>query len=208
MDDWKYDVLMMREKNLKHQVVTFFFRMIFHMTIQYPPMTKFLHYEAELIVAIGKEAFQLNQLESATDCIFGYSIGSDLTRRDLQNEAKTLKRPWSTSKSFDHSAPSGPIVMKQEVEDDALLPWNANISLSVNGTLKQESSIDKMIWSIPEMICHLSNYFRLKPGDLIMTGTPAGVDNLNIGDEVVVECGNLPPCRFTIGQKETVSQTL
>jgi fumarylpyruvate hydrolase len=166
-------------------------------------MTKSLHYEAELIVAIGKEAFQLDKLESASECIFGYSIGCDLTRRDLQNEAKKWKRPWSTSKSFDHSAPSGPIVMKQEVEDDLMLPYNANISLSINGTLKQESTIDKMIWSIPEMICHLSKYFRLKPGDLIMTGTPAGVGELNIGDEVVVECGNLRPCRFIIGPKET-----
>jgi fumarylpyruvate hydrolase len=172
--------------------------------VPYPPMTKSLHYEAELIVAIGQEVFQLDNLESASESIFGYSIGCDLTRRDLQNEAKKMKRPWSTSKSFDHSAPSGPIVMKQEVEDDVMLPSHANISLIVNDTLKQESKIDKMIWSIPEMICHLSKYFRLKPGDLIMTGTPAGVDDLKIGDEVVVECGNLPPCRFVIGPKETV----
>lgn len=168
-------------------------------------MTNSFHYEAELIVAIGKEAFQLDitQPELIADCIFGYSVGSDLTRRDLQNEAKSLKRPWSDSKSFDHSAPSGPIVVKQEVESDSLLPSNARITLSVNGILKQDSSIDKMIWSVPEMICYLSKFFRLMPGDLIMTGTPAGVGDLNIGDEVIVKCGNLPPCKFTITDRES-----
>lgn len=178
-----------------------FFHHHFFLRHQYPPMTSSLHFEAELIIAIGKEGLRIKE-ENAIDHIFGYSVGCDLTRRDLQSEAKKLKRPWETAKAFDFSGPMGSIIPKDEVDIATIMPENARISLTVNGELKQDSSIDKMIWSVPEIIAHLSNYFRLKPGDLIMTGTPAGVDNVQVGDEVEVSCGGLPKCVFTIGKPE------
>ena len=157
-------------------------------------MTSSLHYEAELVVAIGKGGFSI-KVENAKKHIFGYAIGCDLTRRDLQAEAKKLKRPWATAKGFDYSAPIGaivPVEARKEGEKELfsnsllfpLLKEDSSIRLLVNGEIRQNSTIDKMIWSIPEIISYLSNYFRLKPGDLIMTGTPAGVDELNVGDDV------------------------
>lgn len=163
-------------------------------------MTSSLHYEAELVVAIGKGGLRINKQE-ALDHIFGYAIGCDLTRRDLQSEAKKMGRPWATAKGFDLSAPISAIVPKGEV---SLYPSSSEITISlrVNGELRQNSTLDKMIWSIPEMISSISQYFKLKPGDIIMTGTPAGVDELNIGDEVVVRCGDLPSCEFRVGERE------
>lgn len=182
-------------------------------------MTKSLHYEAELIVAIGKGGIRIPE-ERARDHIFGYSIGCDLTRRDLQSEAKSLKRPWATAKGFDYSAPMGHIVPIVPIDSNdgnndkksnshsktissTIIQPDARISLSVNGKVRQDSTIDKMIWSIPEMISHLSTYFRLKPGDLIMTGTPSGVDDLCIGDYIEISCGDLPRCTFMIGEPES-----
>ncbi len=162
-------------------------------------MTSSLHYEAELVVAIGKGGSRIKE-ENAMNHIFGYAIGCDLTRRDLQAEAKTLKRPWATAKGFDNSAPIGNIITIEE--SSSMLTKDSKICLSVNGEMKQNSTIEKMIWSIPEMISYLSNYFQLKPGDLILTGTPAGVGALNVGDEVEVKCGALPTCQFTVGEKE------
>mmetsp|Transcript_2192 Transcript_2192/g.2970 ORF Transcript_2192/g.2970 Transcript_2192/m.2970 type:complete len:257 (-) Transcript_2192:1891-2661(-) len=174
--------------------------------IPYPPMTKSLHYEGELIIAIGKEGINISE-KDAKSHIFGYAIGCDLTRRDLQSQAKKLSRPWDISKGFDYSAPMSQIVSTQDnnnnQDENHLLPDNAKIQLSVNGQTKQNSTIDHMIWSIPEMISFLSQYFRLKPGDLIMTGTPAGVGELNVGDEVQIQCGNLPICEFQIGEPES-----
>ena len=166
-------------------------------TIPYPPMTNDVHHEAELVVAIGKQGLGIKQ-KDAMQHIYGYAIGADLTRRDLQSQAKKQGRPWAVAKGFDYSAPCGPIVPKDDIE----LQNNAKISLSVNGEMKQNSTIDHMIWSIPEMISILSQYFRLKPGDLIFTGTPAGVGAINIGDEIKIECGDLPPCVFTVGEAE------
>jgi len=119
---------------------------------------------------------------------------------------KKKGRPWATAKGFDFSAPVGAIVPKDEDGlEHLLMPSNdtsQNISLRVNGTLHQDSSIDRMIWSLPEIIAHLSTYFRLKPGDLLMTGTPSGVGALNIGDHVAITCGKLPPCEFIVGEPE------
>lgn len=160
-------------------------------------MTSSLHYEAELVVAMGKEAFCIEPHEALSH-VFGYAVGADLTRRDLQNEAKKLGRPWDVAKGFDYSAPCGEIVPLHQVT----LGPDTPITLSVNGQLKQSSTIGKMIWSIPEIISTLSKYFKLKPGDLIFTGTPAGVSSVETGDLIRIECGNLPPCVFEMGEKE------
>ena len=176
--------------------------------VPYPPKTKSLHYEAELVIAIGKDGLHI-PINKANEYIFGYCIGCDLTRRDLQKQAKELRRPWTTAKAFDYSAPMGYIIPKDEATTpcpttlEELLPSNAPITLSVNGTMKQCSTIDQMIWNIPELISNISSYVRLKAGDLIMTGTPAGVSSLNVGDCVEIECGGLPKCTFTIGDPET-----
>ncbi len=172
--------------------------MLIILRVQYPPMTSSLHYEAELVVAIGKGGLHIKK-QNAMKHIFGYAVGCDLTRRDLQAEAIKLKRPWATAKGFDKSAPIGSIVhMKESL---SMLPESSKICLSVNGEMKQNSTIDNLIWSIPEIISHLSSYFRLKPGDLIFSGTPAGVGALNVGDVVEVKCGALPSCQFTVGKQ-------
>lgn len=163
-------------------------------TVPYPMATSSLHHEAELIVAISKGGARI-PVEKAMDHVYGYSIGCDLTRRDLQAEAKKMGRPWDASKGFDSSCPLSPIVPKEEI----LLDHDAKIQLEVNGTIRQSSPIGKMIYSIPEIISHLSELFCLQRGDLIMTGTPAGVDDLKVGDEVLITCGELPPCRFVVG---------
>ena len=161
--------------------------------VPFPPMTSNLHYEGEMVVAIGTGGSHLSK-DQAMLCIYGYAVGCDLTRRDLQNEAKKLGRPWDTAKGFDSSAPCGPIIPKSEMEvsPDVLL------QLRIDDVVKQESKIFHMIWSVPEIISILSRYFRLMPGDLIMTGTPAGVGKLEIGNIVKVTCGDLPPCSFEV----------
>ena len=168
--------------------------------IPYPSKTTSLHFEGELIVAIGKEGAKGGAVpvDRALDHVYGYSVGCDLTRRDLQAEAKKKGRPWDTAKGFDHSCPMAPIVPKEHVTLDE----EAQLVLDVNGNTKQRSSIGKMVYSVPELISKLSEFFRLRRGDLIMTGTPAGVSNLNVGDSVSITCGGLVPCRFVIGEAE------
>lgn len=162
-------------------------------SVPYPPMTSNLHYEGELVVAIGKKGRNLNE-QQAEECIYGYAVGCDLTRRDLQSQAKKSSRPWDVAKGFDFSAPCGPIVEKREAElhDSTLL------QLRVGDKVCQESTLGHMIWSIPEMLSYLSQYFRLMPGDLVMTGTPAGVGPLQVGNSITITVGDLPPCAFTI----------
>lgn len=162
--------------------------------VPYPMATSSLHHEAELIVAIAKDGARI-PTESALDHVYGYSIGCDLTRRDLQAEAKKMGRPWDAAKGFDLSCPLSPIVPKDEVT----LNDDTEIQLSVNGTIRQSSELGKMIYSTQEIISHLSQLFHLQKGDLIMTGTPAGVSDLNVGDEVSITCGELPPCEFVVG---------
>lgn len=166
--------------------------------IPFPPKktSNNLHYEAELVVALGKKGRDINTTEKAQDLIFGYSVGCDLTRRDLQAEAKRLSRPWCIAKGFDYSAPMTPIVRKEEVTKSIT---DRKIELWVNEELKQSSPMSQMIWDIPEMIQYLSCYYTLQPGDLIMTGTPAGVGKLEVGDEVRISCGEgLPECEFVM----------
>lgn len=168
-----------------------------HVVVPYPPMTSCLHFEGELVVAIGKGGLRIPENE-ATDHIFGYSVGCDLTRRDLQAEAKEKRRPWDTAKGFDYSAPCGPIIPKEQAQLDG----STELALELNGTVQQQTTVNRMIWSIPETVSYLSSLFRLKAGDLIFTGTPAGVGEVNDGDLIKVTCGDLPPCQFYIGHPE------
>mmetsp|Transcript_8049 Transcript_8049/g.12606 ORF Transcript_8049/g.12606 Transcript_8049/m.12606 type:complete len:240 (+) Transcript_8049:75-794(+) len=166
--------------------------------IPFPPKTTNLHYEAELVIALGKKGRNIDTVEKAQDLIFGYSVGCDLTRRDLQAEAKRLSRPWCIAKGFDHSAPMTPIVRKEEISTN-FISSDTKIRLWVNQELKQNSPLSEMIWDIPEMIQYLSRYYTLQPGDLIMTGTPAGVGKIQVGDKVRISCGaNLPECHFAM----------
>ena len=143
----------------------------------YPSATRDVHHEVELVVALhsgGKDIAVLN----AAQHVYGYAVGIDMTRRDLQGEAKKAGRPWEVAKAFDHSAPIGEIIPKA---DTGVLE-RAGISLRVNGTQRQNSDISQMIWSVPEIISELSRLFELHAGDIIFTGTPSGVGPVQPGD--------------------------
>ncbi|MEI6546202.1 MAG: fumarylacetoacetate hydrolase family protein [Burkholderiales bacterium] len=145
--------------------------------IPYAPGTSNLHYEIELVAAIGIGGANIKTAD-AIKHVWGYAVGLDMTRRDLQGVAKKEGRPWEIGKAFDQSAPIGPIVPAAAAGN----PGDAAITLSVNGQMKQSSSTSKLIWSIAESIEHLSTYWRLEPGDLIFTGTPEGVGAVVSGD--------------------------
>ena len=145
-------------------------------TIPYPPETANLHYEIELIVAIGAAGSDIPP-ERALEHVWGYGVGIDLTRRDLQNAAKDLGRPWDWGKGFDRSAPMGPIFPVSTVGHVE----KGRIWLAVDGATKQESDVSKLIWPIPDVISIASRSMELRPGDLIMTGTPEGVGAVKPG---------------------------
>ena len=159
----------------------------------YPGMTADLQHEIELVAAIGKGGRDIGAAD-AMQHVWGYAVGLDMTRRDVQGEAKKLGRPWCTGKGFDHSAPIGPIHPLAAAGAIA----QAAITLAVNGTSRQSSSIDKLIWSIAETIEHLSKYYELQPGDLIFTGTPAGVAAVKAGDLLEGEIAGLGVLRVKI----------
>lgn len=140
----------------------------------YPPATADLHHEMELIVAIGTGGADIAEVD-ALQHIWGYAAGLDMTRRDLQADAKKAGRPWDMGKGFDHSAPIGDIIPA-----DGVRP--GRIELRVNGALRQEANVSAMIWSVPEVIAALSRLVRLAPGDLVFTGTPEGVAAVVRGD--------------------------
>jgi len=146
----------------------------------YPSLTSNLHHEIELVVAIGKGGSNILAADAAQH-IFGYAVGLDMTRRDLQNDMKKQGRPWSIGKGFDHSAPIGPVTPAEQVPGI----HNAAISLQVNGADRQRSNIAKLIWNVAETIEQLSAAWALQPGDLIYTGTPEGV-NAVVRDDVLV----------------------
>ena len=146
----------------------------------YPSLTQNFHHEIELVVAIGIGGKNIKAAD-AMKHIYGYAVGLDMTRRDLQNEAKKLGRPWDIGKGFDHSAPIGPITRAADAGDIE----NAEIYLQVNGQDRQRSDTSKLIWNIAESIEHLSAAWELQPGDLILSGTPAGVAAVVAGDTLV-----------------------
>jgi len=143
----------------------------------YPGLTSNLHHELEWVVAIGKRGRDIAAAD-ASSYIWGYAVGLDMTRRDLQGEMKKQGRPWEIGKGFDHAAPIGPIV---PIGKTGVLT-QGRIWLTVNGAPRQDSDISKMIWNVDETIEHLSKYFELAPGDLIFTGTPEGVAAVQRGD--------------------------
>ncbi|WP_085726577.1 fumarylacetoacetate hydrolase family protein [Pseudomonas sp. R37(2017)] len=147
--------------------------------LPYPAETSNYHYEIELVVAIGKAGRNI-ALEQANDCVFGYAVGLDMTRRDLQMKMREMGRPWEIGKAFDASAPIGPLHPASQIGH----PSKAGLWLQVDGTDKQRSDIDKLIWSVPETISYLSRFFELQPGDLIMTGTPEGVGPVVAGERM------------------------
>jgi fumarylpyruvate hydrolase len=151
--------------------------------IAYPSGTKDLHHEIELVVAIGTGGRDIAAADAGRH-VFGYAVGLDMTRRDLQGEAKKLGRPWEIGKAFDQSAPIGPIRRAGEVVADGQPLSRAAISLKVNGEIRQSSDVSRLIWSIAETIEHLSKYWELKPGDLVFTGTPEGVAAVVRGDRM------------------------
>ncbi|HEV7617605.1 MAG TPA: fumarylacetoacetate hydrolase family protein [Burkholderiaceae bacterium] len=148
-------------------------------TIPYPQVTKDLHHEIEMIVAIGKGGANI-PVEKALDHVFGYGVGLDMTRRDIQGEAKKMGRPWEMGKAFDNSAPCTalkPVTMVGH-------PTKGAIWLKVNGQVKQKGDLADLIWNVPETIAYLSKLVTLQPGDLIMSGTPAGVGPVQRGDKL------------------------
>ena len=147
--------------------------------VPYPAMTEKLHHEVELVVALGKGGRNL-EADNALSLVLGYAVGVDLTRRDLQEISKQKGRPWTTAKGFDCSAPLSAI---RELPG-AALPASAEISLIVNGEHRQKATLEEMIWSVPEILSELSRYFELKAGDLVFTGTPAGVGPVRPGDQL------------------------
>src|ERR1700735_1837758 len=164
-------------------------------TIPYPPLTKDLHHEVELIVAMKSGGLNI-AAEKAHEHIYGYGVGIDLTRRDLQLAARKKERPWEVGKSFDHSAPCGALQPAAKIGH----PAKGRIWLSVNGTERQKGDLAELIWSVPEIIEKLSEQVSLGGGGIIMTGTPAGVAALAPGDKI--ECGvdGIGTLKVTIGQ--------
>jgi fumarylpyruvate hydrolase len=147
--------------------------------VPYPTKTENLHYEIELVVAIGKGGRDI-PVKSALEHVFGYAVGLDMTRRDLQDEAKSLRRPWDLSKGFDQSAPCAEITPAAQIGH----PSKGAIWLKVNGAARQTGDLDQLIWNVPETIAYLSGYVELLPGDLIYTGTPDGVGAVKSGDHL------------------------
>jgi fumarylpyruvate hydrolase len=161
-------------------------------SLAYPPRTQDLQHEVELVAAIG-EGGQDIPVAQALAHVAGYAVGLDMTRRDLQGQAKDLRRPWDMGKSFDGAAPIGALAPAA-----ALDPASARITLTVNGEVRQQGALAEMIWSVGEIIAELSTYQRLLPGDLIYTGTPAGVAAVRPGDRLVAEVTGLPALEVTI----------
>lgn len=163
-------------------------------TVPYPQSTSNFHFEAELVVAIGGTGRNVDE-EAAKDLIFGYATGLDMTRRDLQLEARSSGRPWDTGKNVEASSPLGLIHRSSETGHLE----RGRIALSVNGAVRQEADLADLIWSVPELVSYLSGLYRLQPGDLVYTGTPAGVGAVVSGDVVVVEIDGLSALRVEIG---------
>ena len=162
-------------------------------SIPYPSLTKNLHHEIELVVAIGTGGKNIKAAD-AHKHVYGYAVGLDMTRRDLQGEMKKQGRPWEIGKSYDHSAPIGPITPIAQAGDAE----NAEIYVQVNGKDRQRSTVSKLIWNVGEVIEHLSAAWELRPGDLIYTGTPEGVAAVVSGDTMVGGVAGLPTLTVTV----------
>lgn len=165
-------------------------------TIAYPPLTNDLHYEIELVIAIGKGGSDITEVD-VMDHIWGASVGIDLTRRDLQADAKQTRRPWDWAKAFDQSAPIAPIKPIADVSSVE----NGRIWLAVNGDVKQDADLADLIWSVREHIATLSQGMALAAGDIVMTGTPAGVGAVVSGDVITGGVDGIAELQVTIGPR-------
>jgi len=162
--------------------------------IPYPPLTKDMHHEVELVVAL-KSGGRNIKLDRALDCIYGYGVGIDLTRRDLQIASRDMKRPWEVGKAFDASAPCGPLQPASKIGH----PSKGRIALTANGKVRQDGDLAQMIWNVPEVIVKLSEMVELAAGDIIMTGTPSGVAATVAGDKLECEIEGVGKLTVTIG---------
>jgi fumarylpyruvate hydrolase len=165
--------------------------------VPYPPGTQDLHHEMELVVAIGRPAFRVD-VDEALGSVYGYACGLDMTRRDLQQAGKDKRRPWDFGKAFENGAVVGPITRAASVPSLD----GRRISLAVNGETRQDSTLDELVWKVGELISHLSRYYHLMPGDLMFTGTPAGVGPAVAGDVLEGRIDGLEPVRLTVGPAE------
>lgn len=166
-------------------------------TIPYPPGTENFHYEMEFVVAIGAPAFKASR-EEAAEAVYGYACGLDMTRRDLQLAARAKQRPWDLGKDVEQSAAIAEIT--RAAAFGAVGPQA--IRLTVDGEVKQDATLDDLIWKVDELVSHLSGYYHLQPGDLIYTGTPAGVGPVTAGQTIAGTIDGLAPVNLTIGQPE------
>jgi fumarylpyruvate hydrolase len=160
--------------------------------LPFPSMTHDLHHEVELVVALGNGGAAVKAAD-APSMIFGHAVGIDLTRRDLQAEAKQTGRPWDMAKGFDHSAPIGPVMR-------GVPPREGAITLSIDGRIRQRGDLADMIWSVADIIAILSTYVALAPGDLIFTGTPAGVGPIQCGERVHGAIAGIDPVEVTFAK--------
>jgi len=167
-------------------------------TVPYPSLTNDMHHEVELVVAL-KSGGRNIKTEQALDCIYGYGVGIDLTRRDLQIASRNIKRPWEIGKAFDCSAPCGALRAAAEIGH----PEKGRITLKVNGKLRQDGDLDQMIWKVPEIVSKLSEMVELAAGDIIMTGTPSGVAATVAGDQIECEIERVGTLRVAIGEPLT-----
>jgi fumarylpyruvate hydrolase len=166
-------------------------------TVPFPPVTKDLHFEVEMVVAL-KNGGRNIPTSKALDRVWGYGVGIDLTRRDLQIASRNIKRPWEIGKAFDASAPCGPLRPAAEIGH----PKKGRIVLRQNGQAKQEGDLEQMIWNVPEIINQLSQQVGLEAGDIIMTGTPAGVGQIAVGDKLECEVEGVGTLTVTMGPME------
>jgi len=163
-------------------------------TVPYPPLTNDLHHEVEMVVALKSGGRNIAK-DKALDCVWGYGVGIDLTRRDLQIASRNIKRPWEIGKAFDSSAPCGPLAPAAKIGH----PAKGRITLKCNGQLRQDGDLAQMIWNVPEVIEKLSEMVALAPGDIIMTGTPSGVAATVAGDKLECEVEGVGRLTVTMG---------
>lgn len=164
-------------------------------TVPFPPLTEDLHFEVEMVVAL-KSGGKNIKADKALDCVWGYGVGIDLTRRDLQIASRNIKRPWEIGKAFDGSAPCGALKPASEIGH----PKKGRIYLKQNGTVKQDGDLEQMIWNVPEIIEKLSESVALEAGDIILTGTPAGVGKIAVGDKLECEVEGVGKLTVTMGK--------
>ncbi|WP_029351045.1 fumarylacetoacetate hydrolase family protein [Bosea sp. 117] len=163
-------------------------------TFPYPDKSSDVHFEIEMLVALSKGGVNI-PVEKALEHVWGYGVGLDMTRRDLQGEAKKLGRPWEVGKAFEASAPCSGLVPASKIGH----PAEGKVWLKVNGELRQQGDLNQMIWKVPEMISYLSGLFELKPGDIIMSGTPAGVGAIKRGDRMEGAVDGVATLDVTVG---------